>query len=208
MTVYNTEAEFGMHGVEYLQPSAYHVSWDCEICLDPLDLVETSAKTNHHTRLHAAVRIKSCGHIQGTECLAAWLKIGNTCPTCGRMLYLPAVEQPLTQQDVDAMMRELRVGYSEGQIARSLARYMHVSDAAAERLKQVMATKVAMEEVKEKEKEEKDRQEHMLKDEDLLDSDAELQVEEDEDDDAYFLNGGEDEDDADEDDFGVVGDDE
>ncbi|KAF2449547.1 hypothetical protein P171DRAFT_344095, partial [Karstenula rhodostoma CBS 690.94] len=183
MTVYNTEAEFGMHGVTHLQPSAYHVSRNCEICLEPLALVKSSANTNggdnNHTRLHAAVRINSCGHIHGTTCLVAWLKIGNTCPTCGRMLYLPAMEQPLTQQDVDALMRDLRGTYSEERIARSLARYMHISDASAAKLKQVLVTKVAMEEAKEKEKEEKERQESMLNDDDFLDSDAEWVEDED-----------------------------
>ncbi|KAL5375068.1 hypothetical protein DPSP01_011483 [Paraphaeosphaeria sporulosa] len=160
MAVFNTEAEFATHGLDHLHPSAYQVSRDCEICLEPLDLVKPSANTNggykNHSRLHAAVRLKSCGHIHGTEYLTAWLKFGNPCPTpgCGRMLFLPAPEQPLAQEDVDALMRELRGTYSEDQIARSLARYMHVSDAAAANAKQVLATKVAMDEAKQKEEEE------------------------------------------------------
>ncbi|KAF9741516.1 hypothetical protein PMIN06_007300 [Paraphaeosphaeria minitans] len=206
MTVYNTGAEFGMHGIDHIRPSVYHISRDCDICLEPLDLVQPSANTKagdkNHNRHHPAVRIKSCGHIHGLDCLKAWLQIGTTCPSagCGRMLCLPAVEQPLTQKDVDALMCRLRRSYSEDQIARSLARYMHASDVAAAKAEQVLATKIVMDEAKQKEKERKERQECMLKDEDFLDGDTELTEEEDEEDDAHFLGGGEDEDDADDDD--------
>ncbi|KAJ4360563.1 uncharacterized protein N0V89_001128 [Didymosphaeria variabile] len=171
MTVFNTETEFQLHGVDHLEPSAYHISQDCDICREPLALVKATCPNDK--RLHPAVRIKSCHHVHGTECLNAWLKIGNTCPTCGHMLYLRAMEQPLTQHDVDTMMRELSGMCDEDSIAQSLARYMHISDAAAVKLEQIMHTKVATEETKRKEKEEQDRKDFMLGDDEFLDSDME-----------------------------------
>jgi hypothetical protein len=52
------------------------------------------------------------------------------------MIFVPALEQPLTQNDVDALMRELRGIYLEDGIAHSLARYMHVSEATTAKAKQ------------------------------------------------------------------------
>jgi hypothetical protein len=180
MAVFKTEAEFHLHGVEHLQPSAHRISQDCGICSEPLALVKSLDNTDgdkQHPRLHSTVRVKSCRHIHGTECLTAWLKTGNTCPTCGHMLYLPAGEQPLTQQDVDAMMRDLSGIYPEDMIARSLARYMYISDAATVKIKQIMYSKIAMDDAKQKEKEEKERMQFMLNDDDFLDSDIEWKEE-------------------------------
>ncbi|KAL1598975.1 hypothetical protein SLS60_008120 [Paraconiothyrium brasiliense] len=198
MTIFNTEPEFQLHGVDHLEPSAYCISQDCDICQQPLALVKTVSSNDNH--LHPAVRIKSCRHIHGSECLSAWLKIGNTCPTCGHMLFLPAMEQPLTQHDVDMMVHDLGGIFSEEAIAQSLARYIHVSDAAAAKIKQIMSTKVAMEEMKQKEKEEQDRKEFMLGDDDFLDSDVEWDEDAEED----GEDGGEEGDDDDEEDFGAM----
>lgn len=187
-----------MRGLDHIHPSAYHASPDCAICLQPLDLIELSANTEagKTTHLHAAVRIKSCGHIHGKECLTAWLQLSNTCPNpaCNRMLFLPPMEQPLTQEEVDALMRENRDVHSEDVLARALARYIHISDAAAEKAKQVLASKIVLDEAKEKEKEDKDRQEFLLKDEGFFDSDEEVDTgeyaaDEEDDEDASFSDG-------------------
>lgn len=181
MTVFNTSDEFHSHGMDHLKPNEYRISQDCDICLKPLALVKETSSDD--ISYHAAVRIKSCRHMHGAECLAAWLKVGNSCPTCDRMLYLPAAEQSLTQENVDMMIRDLGGLYDEEDIARSLARYMHVSDAAAAKLKQIIDMKVSMEEARRKEEEGKEQKGFMLGDQDFLDSDSDTEWYEDEDED-------------------------
>jgi hypothetical protein len=95
MVVFADKAAFTALGLEAITPSATHLSQDCYICTHPLDVTPTSTPTSftlahattHLRRPHAAVRIISCSHMHGAQCLDAWLEVSNTCPICKRLLF-------------------------------------------------------------------------------------------------------------------------
>ncbi|KAF1964253.1 hypothetical protein BU23DRAFT_575843 [Bimuria novae-zelandiae CBS 107.79] len=178
MTIFNDKTEFFEYGVELIMPSPYQVYENCKVCLEPI----ATSTIDHasESRMHAAVRIKSCKHIHGTECLGAWLDIGNSCPTCKRTLIMHATERPLTQEDVDDVSQVLRYVCDEETLGRALARYMYIDEAAAIKRRQKQESGIAMERVKQEENENKEREETMLNEEDFMDDEEEGMFDEDE----------------------------
>ncbi|KAJ4295245.1 hypothetical protein N0V90_007256 [Kalmusia sp. IMI 367209] len=180
MTIFNSKQEFFAHGLDQVQPRQHHISQDCAICLEPLDLVQTasgimsiSGNEKPTSRFHSAVRIKSCQHIHGTECLLAFLDVGNTCPSCSRMLFIPPSEQPITQEDIDTVLRNLGHVHGENVLMRMIARYMQRAETAGLKSRQQAETMIAMARIKDEEKAKKDRENLMLGYDDFLDSDSE-----------------------------------
>ncbi|KAF2678264.1 hypothetical protein K458DRAFT_463761 [Lentithecium fluviatile CBS 122367] len=142
---------------------------------------------------HHAVRIYACGHVHGTECLAAWLEVGCTCPTqgCNRMLFMPPVEQPVTQGEIDWVVRAMgpylryRIGNVPGAgeiVATVTDRWIakHVSENMAEttRKNQLAAELIARDREREDERRRVEREEFMMRDEDFYDDEEEYMEEE------------------------------
>ncbi|KAF2876952.1 hypothetical protein BDV95DRAFT_601363 [Massariosphaeria phaeospora] len=114
MAAYPTKALFEADGLEPFRINAYAVSQVCAICCHPLIVNPSTPDTTnnnniaHPTRssstFHPATRIKPCGHVLGAECLAAWLTTGHTCPICARTLFPAAVNAPVSQRDINAIL--------------------------------------------------------------------------------------------------------
>ncbi|KAJ4371568.1 hypothetical protein N0V83_004787 [Neocucurbitaria cava] len=148
MTVFASKTAFTTLGLAAIPPSHAHASQDCAICLQPLHLspFQTDhylpAGSNSHshwvqqqTAHHPAVRILRCNHLLGTECLYAWLSVGNTCPVCKTLLFeAPREEQQqrqqqtITQRDVDEILRELGPVYGMDRVLRVLVGYLERGD--------------------------------------------------------------------------------
>jgi hypothetical protein len=56
-------------------------------------------------------------------CLSAWLEVGNSCPTCKRILFEP--NEPVTQQDINFVMRRLGPVYGRPNVMTAIAAYIH-----------------------------------------------------------------------------------
>src|SRR5262245_43785617 len=98
MVLYKNKEAFFRYGMDTVVPSQYSISHDCIICNDPLLMVPRKHDNQHApSSFHAAVRIKSCRHVHGRECLSAWLEAGHTCPTCSQILFTPLSEQFFVQ---------------------------------------------------------------------------------------------------------------
>ena len=72
MPVYDNQADYLSLGIEVVVQSIHHPKAICTICLEPLDMVETTPSTgsadhdhdsDQDTPLHSAVRIKACKHL-------------------------------------------------------------------------------------------------------------------------------------------------
>ncbi|TGO48018.1 hypothetical protein BCON_0255g00160 [Botryotinia convoluta] len=86
-------------------------SEDCSICIESYTMAktlsepETAVTTSEATfdiangfedsimisneTHHAAVKMKTCGHVFGRRCITQWLKENNTCSMCRRKVLLP-----------------------------------------------------------------------------------------------------------------------
>ncbi|KAF7931455.1 hypothetical protein EAE99_003926 [Botrytis elliptica] len=59
------------------------------------DSIDTSKDSEDYSIIisnephHAAVKIKTCGHVFGRRCITQWLKDNNPCPICRRKASLP-----------------------------------------------------------------------------------------------------------------------
>jgi hypothetical protein len=184
MTVFANKEAFNSLGLEQVQQSHAHASQDCNICCLPLALhpgkTDNKIKTKPtDTKFHLAVRIAACGHIIGQDCLDAWLDVGNTCPKCNRLLF-EATGDPITQQDINNILRTLGPEHGENAIMIVVARRMARQEEEQARLKQ--AHEIEVERMKAEETE-KGSDAFALSDEDFLDSDEEMDFEEDDDDD-------------------------
>ncbi|KAF2130426.1 hypothetical protein P153DRAFT_375184 [Dothidotthia symphoricarpi CBS 119687] len=132
MTVFASKEALTSLGLEHLQPSHAHLSQDCTICTRPLAL--TPPHTAHPTKSHRAVRIVACGHIHGLECLSAWLDVGNSCPTCKRMLF-SASGNAITDQDVADVLEILGPRYGQRRVLAAVARIVAKGEVEGERLR-------------------------------------------------------------------------
>jgi hypothetical protein len=116
MTVFANKDAFLSLGVEQITSSASHTSQDCFICTKPL-----AVHANHNSPqsvlrgYHTAVRITVCGHTHGEDCLNAWLDIGNSCPTCNRILF-EIDGDPITQADLNDMVYMLGPELGEARV--------------------------------------------------------------------------------------------
>jgi hypothetical protein len=183
MTVFSNKKTFNSLGLEQVQQSHAHASQDCTICLDPLAVHPTKIKLAD-TKLHTAVRIAACGHIIGQECLDAWLDVGHTCPTCDRLLF-EATGDPITQHDIDKILRTLGPEFGEDAIMVVVARRMARQEEEHARRKQAHEMEMEKEKMKAEEMQAKSDG-FALSDEDFLDSDEELDFGEDDDDDEEY----------------------
>ncbi|KAH9864057.1 hypothetical protein J1614_009990 [Plenodomus biglobosus] len=198
MAIFPSKSEFLGVGTQPITPSIVHASHDCFICKNPLAVhphTTTSAAASH-----PALRITSCGHILGVECLSAWLDTSNTCPTCSRTLFEVSAHH-ITQEDVNAVIRSLGHMYSESRIMSVLAQRMD------RKYLEEALTRQKNEESRRKEVEEEGARsnQYTMSEQDWLDSDEELDVGDDDDDDDSDFDADEDfEADGDDEDKGIV----
>jgi hypothetical protein len=174
MTVFASKEAFRSLGLEQIEQSHAHASQDCTICIHPLSVHPTHSK-DPRSKLHTAVRIAACGHIVGEECLDAWLDVGHTCPTCTGLLF-EATGDPITQQDIDNVLRALSSVYGENAVMAVVARLMVRQEQEHARMRQ--AHEIELERMKKKEKEARNDG-LTLSDDDFLDSDEEMDFGED-----------------------------
>jgi hypothetical protein len=134
---------------------------------------------------HAAVRITACGHTHGEDCLNAWLEVGNSCPTCNRILFEIGGD-PITQADVNDIIYSLgpELGEARVMIAIVGARDRREGEHAAlrEQHAQELGRRM-MEDARVQD------QEFVLGGEDFLDSDDEMDFGEEDGDEDYELDG-------------------
>jgi hypothetical protein len=129
MTVFFNKNSFTSLGLEPIVPLPSHISQGCTICLQPLAVYYDHASPQKVEKgHHSAFRIASCGHIHGKTCLSAWLDVGNSCPTCKRVLFEPNNE-PLTQRDIDSVMRHLAPVYGPGRMMAALTAHVDKQEA-------------------------------------------------------------------------------
>jgi hypothetical protein len=181
MTVFASKEAFKSLGLEQIKQSHALASQDCSICTHPLAVHPTSSK-DPHSQLHTAVRIAACGHIVGEACLDAWLDVGHTCPKCNSLLF-EATGDPITQQDIDNLLRMFDPMCGENAVMAVVGRLMVRQEQEHARVRQ--AHEIELERMKAKEKEARNDG-FTLSDDDFLDSDEELDFGEDEDDKGVF----------------------
>ncbi|PVH99022.1 hypothetical protein DM02DRAFT_680476 [Periconia macrospinosa] len=82
--------EFLESGLQRIQPGENNNPQDCPVCGCPLLMrISQLVGSGRDPRLHAAVRIKTCGHIHGLACLDEYLSTHHRCPTCNNELFPP-----------------------------------------------------------------------------------------------------------------------
>jgi hypothetical protein len=185
MTVFANKQTFNRLGLERgFRQSHAHASQDCSICLQPL-AVHPTKDDIPDPKSHTAVRIAACGHIVGKDCLDIWLDVGHTCPICNRLLF-EATCDPITQDDIDIILRTLGPDYGEDTIMAVVARLMARQEQEHVRLRQAHEVEMEKEKEKMKAKETQAKDDGFaLSDEDFLDSDNEMDFEEASDDEKY-----------------------
>ena len=130
MVVFADKAAFTALGLEAITPSPTHFLQDCYICTHPLEVTAPSTSTTfalahsttHTQRPHAAVRIISCSHVHGAQCLDAWLEVSNTCPSCKRLLFDQTPRAEITQADVRAVLYSLAPLYGIEEVLMAVHR--------------------------------------------------------------------------------------
>jgi hypothetical protein len=170
MTVFANKDAFFELGVETIQPSTSHASQDCSICAHPLAMHHIDASPKSKLRgYHDAVRIIACGHAHGSDCLAAWLDVGNACPKCNRILF-ELTGDPITQGDISTIVHMLGPLYGEARVNVALVGMMQKKQKEQKALERVHGQEVARQKMEDR-KEFDER--FALKDDDFLDSDDE-----------------------------------
>jgi hypothetical protein len=171
MTVFACKDAFMGLGLEQVKPSASLLHQDCSICTRPLAVHHNHASPQATIRgYHTAVRIIACGHCHGQECLDAWLNVGNSCPTCSRILF-ELTGDPITQQDVNDLVTKLGREFGEGRVIAAVAGLIERQKAEHAALRRYHEQELARQKASDAKKEE---DLYALSDEDLLNSDEEL----------------------------------
>jgi hypothetical protein len=162
MSIFADKAAFVELGLDVIAPSSAHMYQDCYICKDPLNVnVHTTATDKHH----AAVRIGVCGHMHGQECLSAWLDVGNSCPTCKRLLF-EGSNRAVSQSDINKVVYSLRHLFGEKRVMAAIARL------AGKRVaEQAQQQRTREEEVKKLKAKEIQAQNNLMDDADWMNSD-------------------------------------
>jgi hypothetical protein len=179
MTVFANKDAFQGLGMEEVQASVSHASQDCSICDKPLAVHHNDASPK--SRLHGyhdAVRIVACGHMHGKECLDAWLDVGNACPKCNRILF-ELTGDPITEHDINNVVRALGPMYGEMRVNIALVGMMQNQEQKLAALRRVHEQEVAQQKMKDAKGYDEG---FMLNDEDLMDSDEEIDFEVDDED--------------------------
>jgi hypothetical protein len=171
MTVFANKDTFLSLGVEQITSSASHASQDCFICTKPL-----AVHANHNSPqsvlrgYHTAVRITVCGHTHGEDCLNAWLDIGNSCPTCNRILF-EIDGDPITQADLNDMVYMLGPELGEARVMIAVVAVREKREREQAALRRFHEQEIAKQKMEDTELQD---QEFALGDDDLLDSDDEM----------------------------------
>jgi len=167
MTVYASKAAFESLSLEPIKPSTTHLAQDCSICQQPLAMHPNDASPRSLQRgYHAGVRITACGHTHGALCLSTWLDIGNSCPTCARILF-ETTGDAITQHDINDIVHTLGPEHGEARVTVAVVAVMQKREQEQEMLRRIHEQEVAVQ--KKKDREAKDK-EFALGDEDFLDS--------------------------------------
>jgi hypothetical protein len=171
MTVFANKDAFLSLGVEQITSSASHDSQDCFICTKPL-----AVHANHNSPqsvlrgYHTAVRITVCGHTHGEDCLNAWLDIGNSCPTCNRILF-EIDGDPITQADLNDMVYMLGPELGEARVMIAVVAVREKREREQAALRRFHEQEIAKQKMEDTGLQD---QEFALGDDDLLDSDDEM----------------------------------
>jgi hypothetical protein len=171
MTVFANKDAFLSLGVEQITSSASHTSQDCFLCTKPL-----AVHANHNSPqsvlrgYHTAVRITVCGHTHGEDCLNAWLDIGNSCPTCNRILF-EIDGDPITQADLNDMVYMLGPELGEARVMIAVVAVREKREREQAALRRFHEQEIAKQKMDDTELQD---QEFALGDDDLLDSDDEM----------------------------------
>jgi hypothetical protein len=148
MTIFASKDAFMALGLEQVNPSAAHASQDCAVCTKPLAVHDRTIST--HVTLkdyHPTVRVSSCGHIHGQECLQAWLNVGNSCPICSRILFELSGDK-ITQRDINDVVRTLGREHGEARIMNAVARLMQKQEQEHTLLRRFHEQEVAKQKIK------------------------------------------------------------
>jgi ribosomal protein L12E/L44/L45/RPP1/RPP2 len=180
--------------VEQIKPSLVHVSQNCAICTKPLAVQSGSASQEAEVSgYHSAIRIISCSHMHGDDCLNAWLAVSNTCPfsNCNRMLF-KATGESITEHDVHALLRELGSEFGETRVLTVVARLLQQQEGEQMALK--MMNEVEMGQQKERDNNMRlhVEEEFTLAGENFVESDEDMDWDKEEGDGYEVENGGED----------------
>jgi hypothetical protein len=123
--------------------------------------------------------------MHGKECLDAWLDIGNSCPTCKRILF-EFNGHPITQHDVENLITSLGPEYGEVRIMVAVAGMLQKQEQEHALLRRVYEQEVARQEGKNADM---DGDGFMLSGDDLFSgSDEEMGLEEQEGDKEYVVD--------------------
>jgi hypothetical protein len=167
MTVFGSKEAFLELGLQQVKPSGEHTLMDCSICTKPLDLLTDHGSLQYpDSGYHTAGRIVACGHMHGEECLAAWLDMGHTCPTCNRILFEPKSDC-ITQEDVNNVANLLGPVYGERRVWISIDRVVSKEE-YHDKLHHYLLQEIA----KQRTEDVNMRDEFNLTEEDFLDSDG------------------------------------
>jgi hypothetical protein len=176
MTIFACKDAFLDLGLEGVTLSTAHVSQDCTICRKPLAVHDNHASPQSKLRgYHDAVRIGTCGHMHGEICLKAWLDVGNSCPTCNRILFELGGD-PITQQDINKLVYTLGPLYGERRVMAAVVGMVEKQEKEQAMLRRFHEQEVAKQKMKDAQAPGDD--EFMLGDEDFLDSDDEMDFDE------------------------------
>lgn len=190
MSIFANKDTFLGLGVEKVEASPAHMSQDCSICTKPLAVHHKDSSPQSTLRgFHQAVRVIVCGHIHGSDCLSAWLSVGNTCPTCKRILF-EGDKDKITQDDVNEIVHTLGPLFGEARIMGSIANMMNNQEQAHAMARRYHEQAVTQQQ--QVQNQQANDSEFMLNDDDFLVSDEEMDDDEDQDeeDEEYFDDGG------------------
>jgi hypothetical protein len=174
MTVFASKIAFLDLGLEHVSLSAAHVLQDCSICLQPLAVHHNHASPQSVLRgYHDAVRVSACSHMHGKACLKAWLDVGNSCPTCNRVLFERG-NDPITQREVNELMYVLGPEYGEARVMAAIVGMAQKKEKEQAALRRYHEQEVARQKMKDENVRD---EEFSLDDDDFPDSEDEMNFE-------------------------------
>jgi hypothetical protein len=185
MTVFANKDAFLSLGLEQVRASASHASQDCSICTKPLAVHDNHNSPQCQLRgYHFAVRINSCGHTHGEDCLNAWLDVGNSCPTCNRIVF-ELDGDPITQADANNIVYTLGPEVGEARVMIAVVAAKEKRDKEHVELRQYYEQEIARQKMEDTKVQD---QEFTLGGDDFLDSDDDMDFGEEDGDEDYELD--------------------
>lgn len=199
MPVFSCKEDFLSLGMTDVKPSPSRIAQDCPICIQPLAVHEKDGSPKSRLRgYHDTIRITACGHTHGKDCLKAWLDVGNTCPTCKRILF-EFTGDPITQRDIHDLTYGLGPMYGEARVNVALVNMMQKQEREHAALRLVHEQEIARQKMRDAKG---FAEEFLLSDGDLMDSEDEMDfgVDDDDDDGDYMDEEGDEEEEEEEED--------